>query len=242
VIREKVRNFIDMVGLTGLEDRLPGQLSGGQRQRVALARAMVIEPNLLLLDEPLSNLDARLRINMRTEIRRLQKKVGISMIYVTHDQAEALSLSDRIVILRDGVIEQEGTPEEIYTRPASAFVANFMGFENSFDTEVVFSDTERVVLRAGGTLLKATPAADLQGGKKVRVFFRPDDVSLSIKELDNSIAGVIKSVTFQGSSTQYFVRTSVGEFSVIIYEKRPSFSNGSVYLVFPRESLIVKET
>ncbi len=241
VIREKVNSFIDMVGLTGLQDRLPGQLSGGQRQRVALARAMVIEPNLLLLDEPLSNLDARLRINMRTEIRRLQKKVGISMIYVTHDQAEALSLSDRIVILRDGIIEQEGSPEEIYSRPASAFVANFMGFENSFDTEVLYVAPGGVKLRTGTGFLQAYFAGELHVGSKVRVFFRPDEVKLSVKKVDNSVRGEISSVTFQGNSTQYFVKTPLGEFSVILYEKHPSFSRRTVYLVFPGESLVVKE-
>ncbi len=241
VIKKKVYNLIEMVGLSGLDARLPGQLSGGQRQRVALARAIVIEPNLLLLDEPLSNLDARLRINMRTELRRLQKKIGISMIYVTHDQAEALSLSDRIIVLRNGRIEQEGTPEEIYSHPASPFVANFMGFENSFNTEVISVGTKNIVLKAGSGLVKTEYSAGIARADKVSAFFRPDEVTLSAKKTDNAVPGIVKAVTFQGSSTQYFVETELGEFSVIIYEKRPSFSTQPVYLEFPEGSIIVKK-
>jgi putative spermidine/putrescine transport system ATP-binding protein len=129
---QRVAAAITSVGLQGFEDRLPANLSGGQQQRVAVARAIVLRPRLLLLDEPLSNLDARLRVEMRAELRRIQRELGITMLYVTHDQEEALSLSDRIVVMRDGRIEQDGTPEQVYHRPATPFVAGFMGWQNLF--------------------------------------------------------------------------------------------------------------
>ena len=129
-IERRVAAALASVGLQGFEARLPANLSGGQQQRVAVARAIVIEPRLLLLDEPLSNLDARLRVEMRAELRRIQRELGITMLYVTHDQEEALSLSDRIVVMREGRIEQDGTPEAVYHRPATAFVAAFMGYQN----------------------------------------------------------------------------------------------------------------
>ncbi len=129
----KINEVVEVCDLEGLTDRLPKQLSGGQRQRVALARALVIEPKLLLLDEPLSNLDAKLRIQMRVEIKRLQKKLGITTIFVTHDQEECFSISDKVAVMNNGVIEQYDTPENIYSRPKTEFVARFIGFENFFD-------------------------------------------------------------------------------------------------------------
>ncbi|MEY3937667.1 MAG: hypothetical protein RL659_508 [Pseudomonadota bacterium] len=135
-LSDRVKEALASVGLSDLSHRLPANLSGGQQQRVALARAIVLRPRLLLLDEPLSNLDAKLRVEMRAELRRLQRQIGITMIYVTHDQDEALSLSDRIVIMRGGKIEQLGTPPDIYQHPATAFVASFMGYDNLFDDSV----------------------------------------------------------------------------------------------------------
>jgi putative spermidine/putrescine transport system ATP-binding protein len=130
---QRVKAAIASVGLQGFESRLPANLSGGQQQRVAVARAIVLRPRLLLLDEPLSNLDARLRVEMRAELRRIQRELGITMLYVTHDQEEALSLSDRIVVMREGRIEQDGPPERVYHRPATPFVAGFMGWQNLLD-------------------------------------------------------------------------------------------------------------
>ena len=131
-IAERVRAMLELVQLPGFEARYPGQLSGGQQQRVAIARALILQPRLLLLDEPLSNLDAKLRVEMRAEIKRLHATLGLTCIYVTHDQTEALSLSDWMVLLRDGVLMQEGPPAEIHDRPDSVFVADFMGFRNFF--------------------------------------------------------------------------------------------------------------
>jgi putative spermidine/putrescine transport system ATP-binding protein len=130
--RRRVDEALELVQLTGYADRLPGQLSGGQQQRVAIARAVVVEPALVLMDEPLSNLDASLRLSMRTEIRRLHQSLGLTTVYVTHDQEEALSLADRLVVLRDGVVQQIGTPQELYTEPTNAYVAGFMGYRNMF--------------------------------------------------------------------------------------------------------------
>ena len=130
VIKEKVMKILDLVKLSGMEGRMTNQLSGGQQQRVALARALVIEPSVLLFDEPLSNLDAKLRVEMRTEIRRIQQEVGITAIYVTHDQSEAMAISDQIIIMDKGVVAQMGTPEEIYYHPVSEFVADFIGEAN----------------------------------------------------------------------------------------------------------------
>ena len=129
-IEEKVDHMLEVCGLLEYKDRLPKQLSGGQRQRVALARALVIEPKLLLLDEPLSNLDAKLRIQMRVEIKRIQKALGITTVFVTHDQEECFAISDRVAVMNKGIIEQYDTPENIYARPKTEFVARFIGFEN----------------------------------------------------------------------------------------------------------------
>ncbi|MBE9473168.1 MAG: ABC transporter ATP-binding protein, partial [Chloroflexi bacterium] len=134
LIRESVEIVMQLMNLVGLGDRMPHQLSGGQQQRVALARALVMQPRVLLFDEPLSNLDAKLRVQMRVEIRRLQQRLGITTVYVTHDQAEAMSLSDRVVVIRDGQIEQVGTPSEIYQQPASLFVADFIGRANFIES------------------------------------------------------------------------------------------------------------
>ena len=134
-VRERTAAGMATVGLTGFETRKPAEMSGGQQQRLALARSLVMEPKVLLLDEPLSNLDARLRLEMRNELQRVQKDTGITMVFVTHDQSEALALADRIVLMKDGQIEQLGTPAELYAEPATAFAADFMGFENIFRAE-----------------------------------------------------------------------------------------------------------
>jgi putative spermidine/putrescine transport system ATP-binding protein len=165
---QRVASAIASVGLQGFEDRLPANLSGGQQQRVAVARAIVIRPRLLLLDEPLSNLDARLRVEMRAELRRIQRELGITMLYVTHDQEEALSLSDRIVVMRDGRIEQDGPPEAVYHRPATPFVAGFMGWQNL----LAWRDGASGGRRRGGHVPLALPRA------ATHVAWRPEHVAV----------------------------------------------------------------
>lgn len=237
-IQERVPAALQKVGMAGYEDRLPSQLSGGQQQRVALARAIVIEPDLLLLDEPLSNLDAKLRIEMRAELRRLQKDLGITMLYVTHDQAEALSLSDRIVVMNTGRIEQEGTPEAIYHQPRTAFVAGFMGYDNHFEAQIASTDGDLLQLSAGEYDLRAAPA-DLPTGTPVQAFFRPNNVRLEQEPGPNRIAGRYDFHTFQGNTTQYFVDTALGRFTAVLPEEHPRTDLSDVYLHIPPESLIV---
>src|SRR5262245_54514349 len=180
-IVERVRRMLDLVGLPGVETRLPGQLSGGQRQRVALARALVIEPTVLLLDEPLSNLDAILRKRMRQEIRDLQRRLGITTIFVTHDQDEAFELSDRVAILDNGHIEQLGTPEELYDAPASRFVAEFIGDANLITVDVVQVDetgAARVRLPGGTILAARATSGDFSAGDVAHLMIRPERLEL----------------------------------------------------------------
>src|SRR5213080_3538517 len=173
--RRRVDEALRLVQLTPYADRLPGQLSGGQQQRVAIARAIVIEPPLVLMDEPLSNLDATLRLEMRTEIRRLHQQLGLTTVYVTHDQEEALSLADRLVVLRDGVVQQIGTPEELYRAPANAHVAAFMGYRNLLPVTVTGG--------SGGTLTVAGDGFELAGTGDVTgaavAAIRPEDIVVS---------------------------------------------------------------
>ena len=162
-VHKRTKVGIETVGLTGFETRKPAEMSGGQQQRVALARSLVMEPSVLLLDEPLSNLDARLRLEMRNELQRVQNETGVTMVFVTHDQAEAMALADRIVLMNDGRIEQLGTPDELYAQPVSAFAADFMGFENIFnvDGQGLRSDQGRLPLdyETGAAMLAWRPAA-----------------------------------------------------------------------------------
>lgn len=166
-IRRKTEAGIATVGLTGFETRKPAEMSGGQQQRLALARSLVMEPKVLLLDEPLSNLDARLRLEMRNELQRVQKQTGITMVFVTHDQSEALALADRIVLMKDGKVEQTGTPAELYARPNTVFAADFMGFENIFRVEggELVSDHGRAPMDfdATGTVLAWRPSGVVVG-------------------------------------------------------------------------------
>ena len=166
---EKVRWVLELLGLKGMEKRLPKELSGGQRQRVALGRALVLEPDVLLLDEPLSNLDAKLRLRMRTELKRLHKKIKTTIIYVTHDQAEAMTLSDRLAVMKDGKILQKGTPQEIYEKPEDIFTAGFIG-----SPPMNFVPGDRL---------------PFIGKKNVMVGIRPEDLSVSLEKKEESISG-----------------------------------------------------
>ena len=182
-IREKARHVLEMVDLSGLEERYPGQLSGGQQQRVALARALVRNPKVLLLDEPLSNLDAKLREKMRFEIKNLVKRMGITSVYVTHDQAEAMVISDRIVVMESGNVVQIGAPQQIYEKPANRFVADFIGAMNFISGEIVQalpdSNMARVRTELNEIMLCRTPdMASTTPGKEVYASIRPEDVQI----------------------------------------------------------------
>jgi putative spermidine/putrescine transport system ATP-binding protein len=176
-VAERVRQMLDLVQLPGFEGRYPAQLSGGQQQRIAIARALILHPRLLLLDEPLSNLDAKLRIEMRAEIKRLHTSLGLTSIYVTHDQTEALSLSDWVVVMRDGLLVQAGPPQEIHDHPVSVFVADFMGFRNFFPVQVTAAGADGSVEAAGnGMKLRGKARQAFAPGASVVAAIRPDDV------------------------------------------------------------------
>lgn len=201
-IEEKGKNIIELVGLKGMENRYPNQLSGGQQQRVALARALVMEPGVLLFDEPLSNLDAKLRVYMRTEIRKIQKKTGITALYVTHDQSEAMSLSDRIIIMKDGVIEQVGTPEEIYQRPKTKFVSEFIGNVNFLKTKVEKIENGKAKVKIGKEEFLLGYSGEKSEGEEAFVVLRPEAINLGREGI---LKGQVVSSTFMGSYQDYIV-------------------------------------
>jgi iron(III) transport system ATP-binding protein len=207
--RARVKSALGLVNLTGLEDRLPGELSGGQQQRVALARSLVVEPKILLLDEPLSNLDAKLRERMRSELKQLQRRTGITFVYVTHDQAEALALSDRIAVIHGGRLQQFGTPREVYTQPASRVVADFMGLVNLLPGTM--AGRGKVRLSSGWTLEVGVPDA-IASGQAVEVAIRPESIRLRAPAdapQPHLLAKVTDS-TFLGSIVEYHVAVEDG--------------------------------
>jgi spermidine/putrescine ABC transporter ATP-binding subunit len=203
----KVREALELIRLEGLAERYPRQLSGGQQQRVGLARALVYRPNVLLLDEPLSNLDAKLREEMRFEIRELQRRMGITAIYVTHDQQEALALSDRVAIMKGGHIEQVGSPEEIYEHPRSKFVADFIGLSDFIPATVESFDTQIARIRVGSHILSASAVSGLSQGQKILLFIRPNDVEITSSETgDNILSGVVRQATYLGDRIDYRIQ------------------------------------
>ena len=230
-IRERVMKILDLVELTGMEGRMTNQLSGGQQQRVALARALVIEPSVLLFDEPLSNLDAKLRVTMRTEIRRIQQEVGITAIYVTHDQSEAMALSDRIIIMRSGVVEQIGSPQEIYYHPVNEFVADFIGEANFLKGRLEALSDNRAQLNVSGDICHAAPVPGMEVGKDYTIVLRPEAASLA--EEGGLPCEVVLSC-FMGSYQNYHVK--VGDTLVKLTDPNPK--NKRIYKVGERCHLV----
>jgi len=208
-VAARVAKALKMVQLTGQEHKLPGQLSGGQQQRVAIARAIVIEPPLVLMDEPLSNLDAKLRIETRAEIRRIHTELGRATIYVTHDQDEALSLADRIVVMKDGVAQQIAVPEEVYLQPSNLHVARFMGYRNVLELDVAGEDGDQVTLTGPGIRLVGTRKLPLAGGHAA-VAIRPEEAMLADAGAPNAIAGEVINVEYGGRDSLVDVRTPGG--------------------------------
>ena len=202
-IRRKVVEALELVDLVGLEERRPFQLSGGQQQRVALARALVVQPEVLLLDEPLANLDAKLRLELREEVRRIAKKLSITTIYVTHDQEEAMAVADRIAVMNAGRIQQVGRPEEIYHKPASLFVATFVGRSNVLRGRVVEAKGEVVTVDVGFPLVAQTPQK-LTSGEEVEVVARPEDIYIG----GGGLRCVVEDVVFLGRYYQTTLRCS----------------------------------
>ena len=217
-IRKKVMDILELVELGGMEARMTNQLSGGQQQRVALARALVVEPSVLLFDEPLSNLDAKLRVSMRTEIRNNQQRVGITAVYVTHDQSEAMALSDRIIIMNKGVVAQVGTPQEIYYRPKNAFVANFIGEANFLKGRLVSKEGNRGVMRIYDHKVDVENVEEFAQDESCTLVLRPESATL---DAEGQLPGEVIMSCFMGSYQHYHVK--VGDVVVQITDFNPRY-------------------
>ena len=236
-IRHQVAFMLKLVELPGYEERKPNQLSGGQQQRVALARALVNNPRVLLLDEPLGALDLKLRKQMQVELKRIQSEIGITFIFVTHDQEEAMTMSDRIAVMRAGRIEQLGVPEELYERPATEFVAGFLGVSNLLDGEVVGQSGDMAEVRlTDGKVIRA-PSAATNGTSTVRVGIRPEKLRVvprdgqetSAAAETNTLEGTVLDASYIGVSTQYLVKTRDGHI-LTVYAQNLTTSGASEVL------------
>ena len=218
-IREQSEKFMKLMQIADYADRMPDRLSGGQQQRVALARALCIEPDVLLMDEPLSNLDAKLRVDMRTVIKNIQHNVGITTVYVTHDQEEAMAVSDRIAVMNGGVIQQIGSPKALYQRPANLFVATFIGRSNVMHGRITVADGKAYLCMPGGyrTLLPTIRPECMQE-QDVTVSVRPEELLLNRAANEDGMRATVEDAVFLGLNTHYFVRLESGEAAEIIQE------------------------
>ncbi len=237
-MRRRVEKVLELVGLAHTIDRKPSQLSGGQQQRIALARALVYEPKILLLDEPLSNLDAKLRVYMREEIRKVQKKAGITTVYVTHDQEEALSISDYIAVMHGGKISQLGKSYDIYEDPASVLVADFIGKANFLDVEVRGDEAGSYQVAIGDSVINVAAARgeaeSFSPGKQAILFFRPEKVSLATQPVSQkSIPCTISHILYLGETVRYTVKLATGkEVNISLNRRIEALAEGSTgYLV-----------
>lgn len=240
--RDKAHEGLKLVGLEGFDDRLPSELSGGQQQRVAVARALVLEPQVLLFDEPLSNLDAKLRRKMREDIRVIQLELGLTSVYVTHDQEEALAVSDKIIVMNKGEIAQEGTPADLYERPANAFVADFIGGANLIPTEIVARDKnkKRVAVRFGET--RVTLHDRHYVGDTVYLVVRPSAVALETTPIEGvSLPAKISRATYLGSHWEYTIEVA-GHSIFVTQPAGKRFSAGEhVHMRLERDHVTVVE-
>ncbi len=231
--RAKVSEALDIVRLPGVEDRYPSQLSGGQQQRIALARAIVIEPDVLLLDEPLSALDANLREEMRVELKSIQNRIGVTTIFVTHDQSEALAMSDRIIVMSAGHVEQIGSPEEVYNAPRSEFVAGFLGASNIVDATVKSADDRAVLLDAppfGEIVIDRERAVGVEAGHAARLVVRAEKIRLSPAGGTagaTGTTGTIEAVDYQGQLARYFVQSGGVKLQVMAMIDGKPFAMGA---------------
>ena len=231
-IERRVKEALDLMQLKGMEDRFPNQMSGGQQQRVAVARALVMNPEVLLLDEPLSNLDAKLRESVRVELRDIQKKMGLSTIYVTHDQSVALSMSDMIVVLKGGVVHQTGSPQEIYFEPKTPFVADFIGTTNILSVKGLGENT----VSYGNDRIPT--AKSVNAGQEYCLSIRPECLKLVKEAVDGqvNVKVTIQNKMFLGEKIRYFVNDSLGkEWIIDIYDPGRTILEGEAYAAFPFE-------
>ncbi|MFM1653914.1 ABC transporter ATP-binding protein [Brevibacillus sp. B_LB10_24] len=236
--KQRIERALELVKMVGLDGRYPRELSGGQRQRVAIARALVVQPKLLLLDEPLSNLDAKLRHELRAEIKRLQKEIGVTTIFVTHDQEEALSMSDRIIVMNQGKIEQAGTPTEIYEHPESEFVFQFIGKSNSLQGKIKSLDQQavQVQLKDGSLVMvdaanKMRSESGYQAGDEVKLYIRPEKIEIvaggSSSPLQNQHKARVSQMNYLGTSWEIEVAWQDHLFQVLCSAIDPNWTKGS---------------
>jgi putative spermidine/putrescine transport system ATP-binding protein len=227
-IKERTMAGLELVSMASFATRKPAELSGGQQQRLALARSLVVNPKLLLLDEPLSNLDAKLRLEMRAELQRVQKETGVTMIFVTHDQAEALGLADRVVLMREGEIEQIGSPPEIYNQPGSLFAADFMGFEN------IFKIADNKIQGPAGMLPFAFD------GAASHLAWRPNEIVLGArKSTKTPFPATVEAVSFAGGHREYILSSQIGKISLHQSVEGPAFTpEMDVFFGLPKERAV----
>lgn len=243
-LKNKVDDILETVKISEYQDRLPERLSGGQQQRVALARAIVIHPNVLLMDEPLSNLDAKLRLEMRTAIRDIQNKIGITTVYVTHDQEEALAISDRIAVMNKGVIQQVGKPHNIYSRPYNQFVSTFIGSSNLIYGKIVIeNEVKYIEFKSGYRLMMENLSDDVQNNQKVVVSIRPEeffiaDEGVEIKVEKNTFFGKYINYEIQLLDEEKVIVDSIIEFSQNTGNAEKVYQNGEVIRLKPNENKI----
>lgn len=251
-VEKRVKEALKLVRLADMGERLPAQLSGGQQQRVALARAIVDRPDVLLLDEPLSALDAKIRVELREELKQLQRQTGISFIYITHDQEEALALSDRIAVLRDGKLLQVGTPLEIYEHPADLYVAEFVGRANFLDGVLLEVNACRAQVQVSDQVVEGTLAAELSPGNTVQLVVRPENIILTREPTSAGCQAKIIQSQYLGYATSYLVYMAGLEFHVLELRRRgasPYQEGDQVFLcwkwqealIFPPQSRVTSE-
>ena len=233
---EKSLETLKLVNLEGYENRMPSELSGGQQQRVAVARAIVLKPKVLLFDEPLSNLDAKLRRQVREDIREIQQKLGVTTIYVTHDQEEALAISDKVIVMNNAVIAQQGSPKELYNFPKTKFVANFIGDANVVKAEIINQNNNIYEIRLAEMKINIKSEQKLESS--VSVSLRPEKITILKNPEENSIYASVNNASFVGNSYQYIVNSKVGKIYIVSSDTNEIFNVGeNVYLKFDEKEL-----
>ena len=233
---EKSIETLKLVNLEGYENRMPSELSGGQQQRVAVARAIVLEPKVLLFDEPLSNLDAKLRRQVREDIRNIQQRLGVTTIYVTHDQEESLAISDNVIVMNKSIIAQEGKPIDLYDNPNTKFVANFIGDANIIKAEATSESDTLHTLKIGEVIVEVNSTKKIN--KTTSIALRPEKININKNKKENNLIGKIISASFVGNSYQYTISTNVGIIYVISHDTINNFElNSEVFLSFEKKDI-----
>jgi iron(III) transport system ATP-binding protein len=235
---EMAAEKLGLIGLGGLERRAPSELSGGQQQRVAVARALVLEPQVLLFDEPLSNLDAKLRRRVRDDIRQLQQSLNLTVAYVTHDQEEALAVSDRIIVMSNAKVAQSGTPRELYEQPASLFVADFIGDANILDAEVLEQQGGTAIVKVDALTLRLPSRGIGVGPAKLAI--RPDAIRIATERpAEDAMEGIVRKASYLGKHVEYGVESAAGELFVVDHARKVPLPSGTPVFVSLSESGVV---